>query len=168
MSEGAEGEKRLDERQGVFDEPIKPKYPGTQSPQVPSVDQQSIRFNETQSGAPEQFTRFNIVVAKARAFFNSPGSLFIREELTPFNKNSPKSSTDISISSTKTWDTVWEEECNWSNTITTQVRLGTDRFKFDLWGPAGRKVEADDNCDFDRNMTAPDEEGEEEERYPNS
>jgi hypothetical protein len=149
-------------RQGVLDEPISPRWPLTHSPHVPSIEEHSIRFNATQSGAREQFTRFNTVEVTERVFVKSSGSLFTREMLTPVDKNTVSSSVDILVtsSSTITPDTVREMESNWSNTTTTQVRL-----EVEFWG-VGRTLEAYDSCNFDLNTVRAEEE-EDDERNPN-
>jgi hypothetical protein len=63
-----------------------------------------------QSGAPEQFTRFNTAAVEERALFRSLESLFAREELTPFSRKTFKSSADIFTSFTSTPNSEREED----------------------------------------------------------
>jgi hypothetical protein len=135
-----------------------------------------LRFNATQSGAPEQFTRFNTAAIEERVRFRLSESLLTREELIPFSRNTLKSSADISTSSTSTPNRAREKESIWSNTRATQVRLAGD-WLGSLWGgPEGSRVEAEDNCRFDLNTDTPlkaeteavtGAEEREGERYPN-
>jgi hypothetical protein len=153
----------IEGRQGVFEEPINPTEPATHSPQVPSVDQHSIRFNETQSGAFEQFTRFKITSVEKRMLFNSSELPFTREELIPVNRNSVISSNDLFTSSINTANVPREEESNSSNTIATQVRW--EELPELRCGPEGRSVEVCDNWSFDRNKIS--DRDEYEVKYPN-
>jgi hypothetical protein len=138
------------EAQGVFDEPNRPKKPFRHSPQVSSIVEHVIRFNAKQTEAFEQLTRFKIVVVKERVFFRSSGLLFSWEELIPSNMNRRKSSISSSFSSTRTVEFAVEGESNWSNTITTQVRLELDS-SARRWVPEGRSEDVCDSCNLDRN-----------------
>jgi hypothetical protein len=149
----------------VFDEPNKPTNPDRHGPQVPStdiiIDEQDNRFNDSQSGALEQSTRFNAVEVKDRERFMSSGLLVAWEELIPLERKTLSSLAVIEVapSITDTSERDREEESNWSNTTTAQEET------------AGSRVEVNESCICDLNTIRSEEEEEDEEeeerRYPN-
>jgi hypothetical protein len=94
-------------RQRVFEAPARPTDPDRHSPHVPSTDEQSSRFNDPQSGEPEQFTRFKTVAVDDKTFFRSSALLLNFEPLIPFNRKTLRSSTDIFVASTDTPPVDW-------------------------------------------------------------
>jgi hypothetical protein len=149
-------------RQRVFEAPARPTDPDRHSPQVPSTREQSSRFNDPQSGEPEQFTWFKTVAVDDKAFFRSSALLLNFEPLIPFNRKTLRSSTDIFVASTDTPPVDREEESMLSKTTTTQVRF--ELVPLTLEGADGRIVEVYERGSFDRNtvMSSADEV-----RYPN-
>jgi hypothetical protein len=134
-----------DERQGVFEDPINPTKPDSQSPQVPSVEEQGKRFNEKQFGAWEQSTRFNIVAVIDKMLFKSSGLPDWWETLIPFKRPTFRSSTEgVTTSSTNTSKRDWVEEPSWSDTNTAHdnVEREGEWVSLRLEEPGGRRVEA--------------------------
>jgi hypothetical protein len=123
----------------VFEDPARPTDPDRHSPQVPSTDEHSSRFNDPQSGEPEQFTWFNTVVVDDKTFFRSSALLLNFEPLIPFNRKTLRSSTDIFVASTDTPLVDREEESILSNTTTIQVRF--ELVPLTPEGAEGRTVE---------------------------
>jgi hypothetical protein len=132
----------------VFEAPARPEEPDRHSPQVPSTREHSSRFNASQSGEPEQFTWFKMVVVDAKMFFRSSALLLNFEPLIPFNRKTLKSSTDIFVATTETPPVDWVDESMVSNTTTTHVRL--ELLPLAPKGADGRIVEVYDRCNFDR------------------